>query len=227
MAKPIVSDDELDNLTRAYLRHRNAQSPLARDFAEHAVVVAYSRPAGKPPAAALLAVATFLVAGIITAGAIVAAHQIASTTPENCPGVLREEPHQSQVEILRTAVDLKLPSIDCTVTESPVVAALAHDVRSLPAAPSGAFSCALHLQAVYTLTFSSSNAPTWEAYIPVGGCGRVSVSDGPTRVAASAALWSDLESALALPLDEVMPWPCNAGMPPGYTTCYPSATPSS
>lgn len=129
----------------------------------------------------------------------------------------------ASVHITRTPGLFILPPVDRTVTDPRMVMRLASDIEGLPLLPSRSIACPADTGTSYTLAFAIPGASPWTAVISVSGCRGVTLSDGPARSAASSAsLFTDLGTALGLPLDELIPGPCPA---PTGARCYAQPTP--
>lgn len=128
----------------------------------------------------------------------------------------------ASVRITRTPGLFILPPVGRTVTDVAVVTRLASDIEKLPLFPSRSVACPADTGTSYTLAFAIPGKSPWTAVVSVSGCRGVTLSDGPTRSAASSpSLFTDLGSALGLALDELIPGACPA---PTGGRCYAQPT---
>jgi hypothetical protein len=144
------------------------------------------------------------VISVLTAVGVLAFHHDAepSSVPTPSPAA------QIQLHIVRFPGEVVLPPLDRTISDKPIVARLATDIRSLPLFPRDE-RCAASDGTYYSLTFTPAGAPSWTASIGAQGCEVVQIAGKPVQWAAhSPQLWADLATALGLRADQVQPSIC-------------------
>jgi hypothetical protein len=213
MPDRLLPDDEVTRLMRAdRSRIHNQPTPLSLEARDTAAVFSYRRVMQFSRGIGLVAV---LLTSALGAVVVLAFHNDARAV--NADGA-----SQAEVHITRSPGLLVLPILDRTIGDPALVARLATDIRTLPAAPTFCRGGPSY-DTSYTLTFMSPPSPIWIATIQVFGCDEVNIGNGSLRQVRSPALWSDLAQALDLTSDELRPLPC---VSPGLTNavvCYPES----
>ncbi len=218
MPDPHVTDEELANLTRAYLTRRRGQ-PAPRNLESDAVSFAFAHRRTKR-LGVVLGAAALVAASALTAGVVLAFHH-ASQSPATSNAAT-----QARVRIVRFPGTLALPPLDRTIHSATIVRALAADVESLPRYPLDE-RCPADFGTYYFLTFTFLGSSPLSAKIEAEGCEVVQVPGKPVQWAArSPQLWADLTRALGFDPRNLPPPQSDAGTVAGgiQQLCSPNAS---